>query len=280
MGGLRAKDADRERYVSLIEAAYVDGQLGDEDRELRVSRALGAETLDELEALTRDLQRDPAPAPAAPRVWRSRLIASAAALSIGGVFVTLAILTWPHEPDVDPAPAVVAEAPEPTSSPTTEPEPEPVVEEPEVVPFEMTAAQVRKFLRRYEAKFGTLDTYDASFYPNDVYVEVPVRGSRPRYERWSWNGTWERTSKPSSASMSGPVLDLGTIGVDRLISNIAMAKRTLDVQRGSFGHASFKIWGNDPPAINIYIDNKFQEGGFLKTTPCGDRVLVRYPYEG
>ena len=64
MGGFRAKDADRDRYVDIIEAAYVDGQLGEQDRELRVSRALTAETLDELDSLTRDLQRPPgAPAP-------------------------------------------------------------------------------------------------------------------------------------------------------------------------------------------------------------------------
>lgn len=44
MSGFRARNADRDRYVDIIESAYVDGQLGDEDRELRVSRALTAET--------------------------------------------------------------------------------------------------------------------------------------------------------------------------------------------------------------------------------------------
>ena len=42
MGDFRAKDADRDRFVELIEAAYVDGQLGDADRDLRVGRALSA----------------------------------------------------------------------------------------------------------------------------------------------------------------------------------------------------------------------------------------------
>ena len=56
MREFRARDADRDRFVELIEAAYVDGQIGAADRELRVGRALSAETLDELETLTRDLQ--------------------------------------------------------------------------------------------------------------------------------------------------------------------------------------------------------------------------------
>ena len=59
MRGFRAKDEDRDRFVELIEAAYVDGQLNSADRELRVGRALSAETLDELETLTRDLQQPP-----------------------------------------------------------------------------------------------------------------------------------------------------------------------------------------------------------------------------
>lgn len=59
MGDFRARDADRDRFVELIEAAYVDGQLGDPDRELRVAQALNAASLDELQALTRDLQLPP-----------------------------------------------------------------------------------------------------------------------------------------------------------------------------------------------------------------------------
>lgn len=67
-----AKDADRDRFVERIEAAYVDGQLGAADRELRVGRALSAETLDELETLTRDLQLPQGYVPPAPRPGRPR----------------------------------------------------------------------------------------------------------------------------------------------------------------------------------------------------------------
>ena len=59
MRGFRAKDADRDRFIELIEAAYVDGQLNSADRDLRVGRALSAETIDELQTLTRDLQLPP-----------------------------------------------------------------------------------------------------------------------------------------------------------------------------------------------------------------------------
>ncbi|HEV2798457.1 MAG TPA: DUF1707 domain-containing protein, partial [Nocardioides sp.] len=73
MKGFRAKDADRDRFVELIEAAYVDGQLGSADRDLRGGRALSAETLDELETLTRDLQLPPGhAAPASPSLVPSR----------------------------------------------------------------------------------------------------------------------------------------------------------------------------------------------------------------
>ncbi|CAB4959136.1 unannotated protein [freshwater metagenome] len=62
MRGFGVKDGERERFVALIEAAYADGQIGDADRDLRLGRARGAETRDELVTLT----RDPRPAPCHP----------------------------------------------------------------------------------------------------------------------------------------------------------------------------------------------------------------------
>src|SRR5687768_2659438 len=96
MRGFRAKDEDRDRFVELIEAAYVDGQIGAEDRELRVSRALSAATLDELEALTRDLQRPPGhdvvrPSPVAPAPSAARPPAPSAARPPGPAAAVLAL---------------------------------------------------------------------------------------------------------------------------------------------------------------------------------------------
>ena len=77
-------------------------------------------------------------------------------------------------------------------------DPEIMFEDPPAAPsFEMTAGQVRAFLRAYEEQFGTLEVYEAGFYPNRVGVMVPVRGSRPRMERWSWTGEWRQDTEAS-----------------------------------------------------------------------------------
>jgi hypothetical protein len=282
MDGFRAKDADRDRFVELIEAAYVDGQLGAEDRELRVTRALSAETLDELETLTRDLQLPAGyvpPPPPEKRTVRPRrllgvLVALGAVVALLGVGVASLVLFASTGGESGSSTGVDVAPEQAVPDPITE-----ETGETRVQPFAMTASQVSRFLRRYEAEFGTLDAWDVSFFPDRVAVDVPVRGSRPRYETWSWDGEWERTSEARATSPSyTAVVDLGRIGPQRLIANIRTAERTLRVQRGVFTHAVLWPFDEVGPTLNIHVGNEFSENGYLRTTLPGDRIVFRLPY--
>lgn len=62
----KAKDADRDAAVELVEAAYADGQISRPDADLRVERLAQAQTMAEILAITRDLRAPTTPAPAAP----------------------------------------------------------------------------------------------------------------------------------------------------------------------------------------------------------------------
>ena len=289
MRGFRAKDADRDRCIELIEAAYVDGQIGDADRELRVGRALSAETLDELQTLTRDLQppaglgapatapgAGSAPAPAPSLV--PRLVGGAFALFFVGValFIGVIAVTMFVALDGD------SSSDSGTAFESIPADPDVSVDEQEQVvapSFAMTPGQVRAFLDAYEDQFGTLDVLEAGFYPERVGVEVPVRGSRPRMERWSWTGEWRQDTEASAVTGPGGTIDLGTVDVRRLFANIDKARKTLRVQRGQLTHVLVNRWFDDQPSVNIYIANQFNEGGYLKTTPSGD-VVRAFPYEG
>jgi hypothetical protein len=280
MGDFRAKDADRERYVDIIEAAYVDGQLGEQDRELRVSRALTAQTLDELDALTRDLQDRPvvvaprvAPSTATPRAASLVVVGAVAVIMLAVLLLLgaagLALFSVGGESDESPTVVISGEAvPVPAE-----------VDVAEAPSFAMTAPEVRQFLRAYEREFGTLEAYDVGFYPMRVGVQVPVRGSRPRFERWTWDGGW--TQDTEAAGVTGPreVVDLGTLDVRRLFVNIATARKSLRVERGRLTHVLFHRWQGEAPSVNIYIGNSFGESGYLRTTPPGD-VVRAYPYDG
>jgi hypothetical protein len=279
MAGFRAKDADRERYVDIIEAAYVDGQLGEQDRELRVSRALTAETLDELEGLTRDLQDrpvvvaprgEPSVTPRAPGLVAGgavAVIAIAVLLLLGAAGVALFSVTGSS--DESPTVVISGEAvPVPAE-----------VDVAEAPAFAMTAPEVRQFLRAYEREFGTLEAYDVGFYPSRVGVQVPVRGTRPRFERWTWDGEWTRDTQAAAVTGLTEVVDLGSLRVRPLFANIATARRSLDVERGRLTHVVLHRWQGEDPSVNIYIGNTFGESGYLRTTPSGE-VVRAYPYAG
>ena len=280
MSDFRAKDADRDRYVEIIEAAYVDGQLGAEDRDLRVTRALSAVSLDELEALTRDLQGRPAPVvvPQVPAPARARrrmagtLVGLGSLVAVLGVGVASVVLVAGADTDS----ATSSEVSRPTTVPAPVQQSETVAEK-QVTPFAMTPGQVKRFLAAYEKEFGTLDAWEVGFYPERVGVQVPVSRVRKRYERWSWDGTWRQDTDASAVIGPQKFVSLGPIDVGRMFDNIARAKRSLDVPRGKLTHVLVNDWG-DGPSVNIYIGNTFNESGYLKTTLSGD-VIRAFPYE-
>lgn len=63
---MRAADADRERYVELLQQAFVEGRLSREEHDERIEAAYKATTFAELTPLLLDLPIDPARLPTLP----------------------------------------------------------------------------------------------------------------------------------------------------------------------------------------------------------------------
>ena len=79
-GKTRASDADRERAVDTLSAAFAKGRLTKEEHSMRVQRAYGSQTYAELAALSADLPAGPPgppPPPAAAAVPRTSPLAVA-----------------------------------------------------------------------------------------------------------------------------------------------------------------------------------------------------------
>jgi hypothetical protein len=70
-GYMRASDADRERVVDALKAAFVRGLLSKEELGLRTGQALGARTFGDLAAITAGIPVGPAGARPAPRPDRA-----------------------------------------------------------------------------------------------------------------------------------------------------------------------------------------------------------------
>ena len=83
-GHLRSAQADRDRVIATLKAAFVQGRLDKDELDARVGQALASRTYAELAALTSDVPAGPAgiaaarPAEAAPPGSPARTFARAA----------------------------------------------------------------------------------------------------------------------------------------------------------------------------------------------------------
>lgn len=281
MGGFRAKDADRERYVEVIEAAYVDGQLGAQDRELRVGRALTAETLDELHALTRDLQDQPAavvvrPSPAAAVVEppvappvpvgsssTSGVPATVTGLVAAVVFIAVVLgMASSAQDDMgtfsqDQQYAVPWDE---SSDRMQRPG------------YQLSVSAVASFVRRYEAKFGTTETHEVGFFPSVVRVEVPARGARQRVQVWTWDGSWGRDTSAQPSDAPAGVVDLRTIDVRTLFDNVDVATQDLGASDARVARVVVRPSPDGRGSVSIHVRDDSGGGAQLETTAQGSRI--------
>src|SRR5206468_3536327 len=97
-GGLLASAADRDATQAILEAAFADQRLTQEEFEARVGRAMTARTEAELAQLVRDLPRPAVPRPAAGGAGGRRpgrrgwLVAGGAAVVLAGAAVGISQL--------------------------------------------------------------------------------------------------------------------------------------------------------------------------------------------
>jgi hypothetical protein len=89
--GLRASQADRERVIDLLKAAFVQGRLTRDEFDARIGRALASRTNWELAAVTFDLPAELIGAlPRRPRVRPRRRVSMNTAVTGGALVVAMA----------------------------------------------------------------------------------------------------------------------------------------------------------------------------------------------
>ncbi len=264
MRGFGAKDAERDAALAWIAAAHADGQIGEADRDLRLDRARGAETADELATLTRDLRpvaRAAQPAPMVPvRRGPSR--------RAGGVLVGLSIFLVLVGVGVTGLVALLALAVGPsgtTGRAGGSSEAVPVV----VTDGELDASGLRGFLRAYSEQFGTDEALQVVVADGRVTVTVPVRGEEPSARMWAWSGSWEQLSGRTPVAAGVATVDLRTLDVRRLVRNVEVARsalgRDVGVQRVVVSDSG------TGPRVRVHLAGD-GTAGTLVTTP-GGRVV-------
>ena len=291
MGGFRAKDADRERYVEVIETAYVDGQLGEQDRELRISRALTAETLDELDGLTRDLQNQPAPVvvrptpppvvvqppsvpPSEPVAWpvppKRGAPAKLVWFFVAGVFgLSVVAMAAPSSPDVE------------SLYPSEDYSQLDWIEDTSVPEggYELAAPDVRRLVRRYRARFSTSEAVAVTLFTYQARVQVPEGASGRDSGVWTWDGTWRSVAGGQGDEPTAGVVDLSTLDVEALFRTVAVATNGLGVTDAEVQRIELRPSADGPGRVTIHVRDGSGGRALLETTLTGSRVR-EVPFEG
>lgn len=277
-GRTRARDADRDQVVALLEAAFVDGQLDRADYDQRVGQALAAKTLGELEPLTHDLQSDEVDVTAeSPRFGRRAALAAGLGLVLlGGAGWRLAHRDDEEEPaavDPPPTPAAAADVSRPSPSPSPSPTPAPV--------DLFTVTGMRTLLAAIHSRFGTTAVYELTVrreHPDRADMTVPygaVRKDRLQSFGWTQPDGFDDGDSPRTNTFGDRRFDLDRLDLARFRKNARLARQNLNVENPTSFFASIELGStDDEPLVRFYVSNDLQESASLTTTLGGSRVSL------
>lgn len=284
----RARDADRDGIVARLDEAFVDGQLSDEDRDVRVSQALSARTLGDLDALVGDLQSDepPATTPARPR-RRAAVIAGSVVAGVallGGIGIISAASTGgpTEKAPVSKPVEVQSKAEQAEIDPAEEPRPDSTAKP-------LTRKYFDDFVDAYQKRFGGTKIYNAVF-NDDGSVSFSRQLSRTRYDLlqdWAWDPATGFEKSPSKAGpnvVAYEPFDLATINTERLAYHVVQSRKYLGVDDPgkrttvTVPEPHPEMYMNDPEtSITVTVTNDYSDRGTRSVSPDG-RMLESAPF--
>ena len=266
----RARDADRDIAIGLVDAAFSDGQLTSAEREERNDLVNSAATLGELRSLTKDLQ---APATVAPprRSRRGLVVMLTAAIVAAGVVAGIVLVDEDDPgPPAHAAPTVVDEKaapPEPTSEPTKA--------KPKPLRYSFTVRGVKNFVELYRKEFGT--TKGSAFAFKSGKVNVARRGDTGEIEHWMYvDGHFVDDGLYSDREFEPGRIDIADLDVEAAFGNLGRVRKRVGIDNPPYFGMSVVVasgkkgvWlvagdDTDCEADWMSLDGEVQERG----TPC------------
>lgn len=263
IGRKRARMADRDRAVEVINAAYAEGQLTVDEREDRVHRALLATHLGDLDQVMSDLQKAPPQMPgtdaAEPTSWWGRT-SRRTKLGIAGALLVV----------VGGGVAIAQMGEDDSTS----------VGQPEQYFVPATAEAVEDLIADQEAEFGTTRSYGVNLQAQLSTVDVPTDDGRARYQQWMplGDGTFRENGEITAAG-DQIEFDLADVDLEALDRQIERAWTTLEVPDPTYATLVIQHWDqHDEPRISINVTNEYEEYGYVVTDLAG-RVMEQRPFD-
>jgi len=261
--GKRARDADRDATIEVVEAAYADGQITREDYDRRADLVLRARTLGDLHELVHDLQAPAGAEPlagerrerasvvarrAAPRRRRPRTSRVGVALAGGGVVAALA------------ASLVIGAI----GSDRTGTGPSAAL---------LTADGYDDLTERVVERFGSDQVFEMVVYPEYAVVRAPVDATSNRYRSAVYHRSdW---TDPSTGTAGDP-----RFPVDQVAGRVVAA--AVDDARGRIekpttSSAVIRARAEDGTCVQAFASNEFSETATVSYRCDGTVVSRRGP---
>jgi hypothetical protein len=265
----RARDVDRANTAAILDGAFGDGQLSQDEHRAMSELAAGARTLDELEALVGDLQR-PADAPPdarPPRETRRHLFT--AAVAAAAVIAAVGTFTLTDSDD--------AQAPTPAAQPASI---DLGAVAPVVIPTpDLTTREgMTLFIDQYRAKFGDTVVDELNLYPQHANLERAQPLEPNRLVSYDYQGGFSPSRPATTRKVDTPIIDLAGLNVDALAEVAATAPTAINVPDAKVDYLGIDTDGATP-IVRIYASNDFDESGMIVVTPAGS-VLRVSPFSG
>lgn len=274
----KARDADRDAAIEVVEAAYADGQLSKPDSELRVERLLQARTMGEIQAITRDIRAPETLSSAAPArptdlVGSTRDVMPAAQMerrpeegSRTAVGVFVAVLIFVVLVVVGVAGAVFVTGVSDSTLVTGEAQSEAAL-------GDLTSASgYDDFVAALTEKTGSSVVFNATIYPGYAVVEVPVDDSSQRAYGWYYDGSWsDWTGRGTAEEERLDLADLDGATVAATLKKVARKIEDPDATYVLLNPAGRA----EGVCLSAYATNEYDETAYADAT-CDGRVVFRY----
>ena len=284
----RAKDRDRDRAVYVVDAALRNGQITQQDRDLRVERARAAHTIGELETLTHDIASSPAPlpptavvpppvAPAAPTIpvagvpadlygpppTATKTVAAGTGLTtkanpagrriaVGCGAVGLLFF-------VVPIIFGVVLLTSQSSDTFIGEEAEPIPAGP---PFELSGSGLRQYVAAFEETFDDTEVVRTVFY--DGYVVSWVPQDNGKVAIWNYvDGAFGQLGEPMDDDVDSAPVDLADLKPAKVMSLVRQAQ-ALGVEGDVTTYVIYdRDMIEDVPHVMVYVSNEEGESGYV-----------------
>lgn len=273
----KAKDADRDAALEVVDAAYAGGLITQADSELRVQRLQQARTMAEILTLTRDLPSPSAvsiaqPAPATDLTGSVREATPTARLQTrpeqagrGLVGVLVAAVLFVVLAGVGVTGALFADE-------VTDSGVETGVADRRVLVDLTSARGFEGFVAEVADKTGSTVVFGATVYPGYAVVEVPVGEKGRRSYGWYYDGDWRKST--GRGTTEGERFDLADLDGRVVAATVRKAQRRVEDADSTYVLVNPSA-REDDVCLSGYATRDDQTA-YVDATCTGD-VVLSYP---